>query len=185
MPTAHAGGPVRVAIIGAGAVSDYHHVPGLRLDARAELAAVCDANAELVEKRQREWGVKKGTTDPDVICADPDIDAVIIATPNFTHRPIALAAVRGGKHVMCEKPLGLDAGEVREMYHAAREADLVHMTAFTYRFAPAMRYLKHLVASGGLVRHATFAASDSSIGPKPVGAGGNTRSWRAPATCST
>ena len=51
---------------------------------------------------------------------------------------------------MCEKPLGLNAGEVREMYHAARDAGVVHMTAFTYRFAPAMRYLKHLVASGAL-----------------------------------
>ena len=75
---------------------------------------------------------------------------MIIATPNFTHRPIALAAARSGKHIMCEKPLGLNAGEVREMYHAARDAGVVHMTAFTYRFAPAMRYLKHLVASGAL-----------------------------------
>ncbi len=51
---------------------------------------------------------------------------------------------------MCEKPLGLNAGEVREMYHAARDAGVVHMTAFTYRFAPSMRYLKHLVATGAL-----------------------------------
>ena len=75
---------------------------------------------------------------------------MIIATPNFTHRPIALAAARSGKHVMCEKPLGLNAGEVREMYHAVRDAGVVHMTAFTYRFAPSMRYLKHLVDSGAL-----------------------------------
>ena len=46
---------------------------------------------------------------------------------------------------MCEKPLGLNAGEVREMYDAARDAGVVHMTAFTYRFAPSMRYLRHLV----------------------------------------
>jgi predicted dehydrogenase len=51
---------------------------------------------------------------------------------------------------MCEKPLGLNAAEVREMYHAARAAGVVHMTAFTYRFAPAMRYMKHLVATGAL-----------------------------------
>ena len=90
------------------------------------------------------------TTDPEALCADPEVDAVIIATPNFTHRPIVLAAARGGKHVMCEKPLGLNAGEVGEMYHAVRDAELVHMTAFTYRFAPSMRYLKHLVGSGAL-----------------------------------
>ena len=51
---------------------------------------------------------------------------------------------------MCEKPLGLNAGEVRDMYIAARDAGVVHMTAFTYRFAPAMRYLRHLVKSGAL-----------------------------------
>jgi predicted dehydrogenase len=142
--------PVRVAIIGAGAVSDYHHVPGLRLDPRAKLVAACDTNAALVEKRKGDWGIDKISTDPDAICSDPDIDAVIIATPNHTHRPLALAAIAAGKHVMCEKPLGLDWREVREMYHAARDAGVVHMTAFTYRFAPAMRYLKHLVASGAL-----------------------------------
>jgi predicted dehydrogenase len=51
---------------------------------------------------------------------------------------------------MCEKPLGLDAAEVRTMYEAARDAGVVHMTAFTYRFAPAMRYLKHLLRTGAL-----------------------------------
>ena len=142
--------PVRIGIIGAGAVSDYHHVPGIRLDPRAQLVAACDTSAELLEQRRGQWGIDRVTTDPEVLCADPDVDAVIIATPNFTHRPIALAAARGGKHVMCEKPLGLNAGEVREMYHAVRDAGVVHMTAFTYRFAPAMRYLKHLVASGAL-----------------------------------
>ena len=74
----------------------------------------------------------------------------MIATPNFTHRPIAVAAAEHGKHIMCEKPLGLSAAEVREMYHAARDHRVVHMTAFTYRFAPSMRYLKHLVTSGAL-----------------------------------
>ena len=142
--------PVRVAIIGAGAVSDYHHVPGLRLDDRARLVAACDTNGSLVEQRKSQWNLDRVTTDPDEICADDEVDAVIIATPNFTHHPIAMSAARAGKHVMCEKPLGRNAGEVREMYEAARTAGVVHMTAFTYRFAPAMRYIKHLVTSGAL-----------------------------------
>ena len=149
MSTGSAKGPVRVAIVGAGAVSDYHHVPALRLDPRAELVAACDANSELLEKRRQEWGVPV-TTDYEALCADPGVDAVIIATPNFTHKPIAVAAARAGKHVMCEKPLGLNAGEVRTMYEAARDAGVVHMTAFTYRFAPSMRYLRHLVKRGDL-----------------------------------
>lgn len=143
-------GPVRIAIVGAGAVSDYHHVPGIRLDPRAELVAVADTNAELVERRRGEWGVSVATTDVDSVCIRPDVDAVIIATPNFTHAPIARTAIAAGKHVMCEKPLGLNAEEVRGMYQAARDAEVVHMTAFTYRFAPSMRYLKHLLVKGDL-----------------------------------
>ena len=143
-------GRVRVAIVGAGAVSDYHHVPALRLDPRAELVAVCDADPALLERRRADWAVAKATSDPLVLCDDPEIDAVIIATPNFTHKPIAVAAAQGGKHVMCEKPLGLNAGEVRTMYEATRDAGVVHMTAFTYRFAPSMRYLRHLVKTGAL-----------------------------------
>jgi predicted dehydrogenase len=155
MATFSAANPVKIAIVGAGAVSDYHHVPGIRLDPRAKLVAVCDASAELLEKRKTDWGVDKVTTDFEAICADPAVDAIIIATPNDTHRPITLAAAKHGKHVMCEKPLGLTAQEVRDMYHACRDAKVVHMTAFTYRFAPSMRYMKHLAASGklGELRH--------------------------------
>jgi predicted dehydrogenase len=150
MPIRSTTPPVRVALVGAGRVCDYHHVPGLRLDSRAKLVAACDADPSLLEKRRSEWNLQKTTTRFEDICADPEIDALVIATPNASHRPIAVAAARAGKHVMCEKPLGLSAGEVREMHEAAREAGVVHMTAFTYRFAPAMRYLKHLVAAGSL-----------------------------------
>jgi predicted dehydrogenase len=142
--------PVRVAIIGAGAVSDYHHVPALRLDPRAELVAACDADPALLERRRHDWGISQVTTDYQALCDDPAIDAVIIATPNDTHRAIAEAAARAGKHIMCEKPLGLSAREVRSMYETARDAGIVHMTAFTYRFAPAMKYLRHLLKTGAL-----------------------------------
>jgi predicted dehydrogenase len=142
--------PIRYAIIGAGAVSDYHHVPGIRLDPRAELVAVCDPNEELLKKRQTEWGVENVTTTFEDIAEDPDVDAVIIATPNFTHKPIALACIDAGKHVMAEKPLGVNFGEAADMYRAARDKGVKHMTAFTYRFAPSMRYLRHLAQSGAL-----------------------------------
>lgn len=142
--------PVRVAIIGAGAVSDYHHVPALALDPRAELVAVCDADQSLLEKRRADWGIDDVTTDYNELCARDDIHAVVVATPNFTHLPICLAAAEGGKHIMCEKPLGLNASEVRAMYMAARDASVVHMTAFTYRFAPSMRYMKFLLDRGDL-----------------------------------
>jgi predicted dehydrogenase len=146
---------VRFGIIGAGAVSDYHHVPGIRLDPRAELVAVCDPNAELLAKRGKEWGVQQLTTSYEELAANPEVDAVIIATPNDTHYPIAMACIAAGKHVMCEKPLGLNFQESAEMYRAARDRGVRHMTAFTYRFAPSMRYLRHLLKTGalGVPRH--------------------------------
>ena len=141
---------IRIAIIGAGAVSEYHHVPGIDLDSRAQLVGICDPNEQLLEQRQQEWGPLTATTDYQSVANNPDVDAVIIATPNFTHKPIALACIEGGKHVMCEKPLGLNFAEAAEMYRAAVEKNVRHMTAFTYRFAPSMRYVKHLVESGSL-----------------------------------
>ncbi|MCA9070769.1 MAG: Gfo/Idh/MocA family oxidoreductase, partial [Planctomycetaceae bacterium] len=141
---------VRIGIIGAGAVSDYHHVPGIRIDDRCELVSVWDPNEALLEQRQTDWGPTKKTTNFEELAADPDVDAVIVATPNFTHLPISLACIENGKHVMCEKPLGLNFSESAEMYRAARDNNLRHMTAFTYRFAPSMRYVRHLVQSGSL-----------------------------------
>ena len=142
--------PIRVAILGAGAVSDYHHVPGLRLDPRARVVAACDADPALLDRRKEEWGLDRVTTDYRELCRADDVDAVIIATPNFTHRDMAVAAAEGGKHVMCEKPLGRNADEVKEMADACVAAGVVHMTAFTYRFAPSMRYLRHLLTTGQL-----------------------------------
>src|SRR5262245_3027396 len=110
---------VRIAIIGAGAVSDYHHVPGIRLDKRARLVAVCDPDETLLARRKEQWKVATATRDFEKIASDPTVDAVIIATPNFTHLPIALACIEGGKHVMCEKPLGLNVDEAAKMYRAA------------------------------------------------------------------
>lgn len=141
---------LRVALIGAGAVTALHHVPGLRLDPRARLAAVADVDAALAERRAAEWGAEFFTSDAEALCADSRVDAVVIATPNDTHAPLALRAVAAGKHVLCEKPLGLSAAQARQMYEAAQAAGVVHMTAFTYRFAPSMRYLAHLLRGGQL-----------------------------------
>ncbi len=142
--------PIRVALVGAGAISQSQHVPGLQLDPRAELVMVCDTDPQRAHTCQLEWGAKSMTTDFREVCSSPDVDALIVATPNDTHVAVTLAAVEQGKHVLCEKPLGRSAGEVREMVSAALRAGVVHMAGFTYRFAPAVRYLRHLLKSGDL-----------------------------------
>ena len=82
-----------------------------------QLVAAADLNPRVLSTFQHRYGAKTYNS-IEKLCADPNVDAVIIATPNFTHRPITLAAAKHGKHVMCEKPLGLNAGEVRQMYDA-------------------------------------------------------------------
>ena len=179
-------GKVRVAIIGAGAVSDYHHVPAIKLDPRAELAGACDSDPALLERRKSEWGIDKVTTDPEAICADPDVNAVIIATPNFTHLPIALAAARHGKHMMCEKPLGVNKGEVEQMYEAApgrqgRPHDGVHLSVRAVDESTSGT----CSSRGRSGRLAISGRSGSSTGRRRAGAGGSTRTRPAPATSTT
>ena len=84
--------PIRIGIVGAGAVSDYHHVPGIRIDPRAELAAICDSSPELLERRGSEWGSTLVTDQYEEVCQSPDVDAVIIATVEAYNATIAAAA---------------------------------------------------------------------------------------------
>ena len=90
---------INLAVIGAGLVSDYHHVPGIRLDPRARLVAVCDTDEALLEKRKLDWQVDKVTSNPEEIFSDEGVDGVIIATPNFTHKELAISAAASGKHL--------------------------------------------------------------------------------------
>jgi predicted dehydrogenase len=141
---------IRIALIGTGGISLANHVPGIELDRDAAIVALCDVNPAALEAASAATGVTRTSQDPVALAAEDGIDAVIIATPNHVHRDIALAAIRAGKHVLCEKPIAMDTAQAREMYDAAERARVRHMTAFTYRFVPAMRYLKHLVTSGAL-----------------------------------
>jgi predicted dehydrogenase len=141
---------LRIALIGCGGIAFQNHLPGFALCPDAEVSALCDADEACLERARRQTGVRTTTTQYAEVVRRDDIDAVVIATPNVTHRPIALAAIAAGKHVLCEKPLAMNFPEAREMAEAADQAGVRHMTAFTYRFVPAMRYLAHLVGKGEL-----------------------------------
>lgn len=141
---------IGIAIIGCGGVTLQNHLPGLALTPEAKLVALCDANGGTLERARGETGVTTVSTDYREIVGRDDVQAVIIATPNFTHAEIALAAIAAGKHVLCEKPLALTYEDALGMADAAETAGVRHMTAFTYRFVPAMRYLGHLISEGDL-----------------------------------
>ncbi len=142
--------PLGVAIIGCGGISLQNHLPGLALCPDVRVTALCDNNPANLETARTQTGVNVTSTDYNEIVKRDDVHAVIIATPNITHPLIAHAAIAAGKHVMSEKPLALNYADAKAMAVAADKADVRHMTAFTYRFVPSMRYLKHLIQRGDL-----------------------------------
>lgn len=137
---------IRVGLIGSGSVACRIHLPGLRLCPGVEIVAVSSVDEDAAEKT----GVATVYRSWRELLDHPDVDAVVIATPNHLHHEMALAAFAAGKHVMCEKPLAINAAEAAEMLEAANRSRRVHMTAFTYRYTPSVRYLKHLVEQGEL-----------------------------------
>jgi predicted dehydrogenase len=139
---------VRVALIGTGAITTQNHIPGLRLHPQAEVTALCDTDSQALERARRSSGIERAYADAAALLASEPIDAVVISTPNIFHRPLALEAIAAGKHVLCEKPLAMNHAETEELAAAAERAAIVHMTAFTYRFVPAIRWMKRLIDAG-------------------------------------
>jgi predicted dehydrogenase len=141
-------GTLNIAVIGCGGVTLQNHLPGLALCRDVRIQAVCDPHAATLENARTTTGAAVAVCSYEEVVKRDDIHAVLIATPNITHPPIALAAISHGKHVLCEKPLALNSADARRMADAAEKAGVRHMTAFTYRFVPAMRYLKHVIDRG-------------------------------------
>lgn len=141
---------IGVAIIGCGGIALQNHLPGIALCPDAKVVALCDQDAVTLERARQQTGVEVVATRYEEIVRREDVQAIIIATPNCTHAPIAHAAIAAGKHVLCEKPLAMNTEEASRMADAADKAGVRHMAAFTYRFVPAMRYLAHLVSEGVL-----------------------------------
>ena len=147
-----AGDIVNIGVIGVGGQANAVHVGGIQRCPWARLVAICDADEALLRRRAEEHGLapERCFTDYRELLARPDVDAVTVGTPNKFHAPIVIAAAGAGKHVMCEKPIALGLAEARAMVEACRRAGVRNMTAFTYRFVPAMRYATHLVRSGAI-----------------------------------
>jgi predicted dehydrogenase len=139
---------IGVGIIGCGGIVLQNHLPGLALCPEAKLTALCDSNPAVLQSASVQTGVKATHADYRELVARDDVQTVIIATPNFVHAPMALAAIAAGKHVLCEKPIAMNHAESVSMLRAAQKAKVRHMTAFTYRFVPAMNYMAHLVKGG-------------------------------------
>jgi predicted dehydrogenase len=149
-------GKIRVGIVGAGRIAGFVHVPSLKLRSDlCEVTAVASRTEEKAKAFAEQWDIPHVCGDWSALLADPEVDAVVICPPSGLTYPVAKAAIAAGKHILCEKPLGLTSPEARELQVAAERAGITHMVAFTFRFVPALRYLKRLVGEGhfGEIRH--------------------------------
>ena len=132
----------RVGVIGAGGMLQYH-APGFR-QGGGELVAIADVNKEAAQASADEWNVSQvfGNTGE---LLDSGIDAVSIIVPNKFHAPLAIQALESGKHVFCEKPPALNAGEVEDMIAAAEKSGKVLMFNFNNRARPeSQAMMKHI-----------------------------------------
>jgi len=146
---------IQVGLIGCGSITEFIHIPGLQLCPDVEISIACDALEETAERVAKKYSIPNHTTEYVHVLEEKDIDAVIIATPNYLHKPISMEAIKQGKHILCEKPIGLNLQECTEMVEAVSGSGLINMVSFVYRYTPAMRYLKYLIDQNALgeIRH--------------------------------
>lgn len=140
---------LRVGLVGFGFIGP-HHLDAIRRLGFAEVTALATRDARIARARADAHFVAKAYGDWRALVADPEIDVVDIATPTHLHAPIALAAVRAGKHVIVDKPLALSAAEARRMLVAARRAGVVHAVTFNIRANAMLQHARALVAGGEL-----------------------------------
>jgi len=112
------------------------------------LQAACARNPERLKAFAENWGFASAETDWRRMIERKDIDLIDIASPNDTHAEVAIAAAKAGKMVMCEKPLGRNAAEARDMTEAVESAGVANMVWYNYRRVPAVALLKHLIEEG-------------------------------------
>ncbi|MFI5914052.1 Gfo/Idh/MocA family protein [Dactylosporangium sp. NPDC051541] len=139
---------LRVAVIGSGRWAQRAHIPGWQRDPRAEVVAIADTDAAMLDEAGEQFGVAKRVTDYRELLDDPGIDVIDVATANRAHFEISAAALDAGKHVLCEKPVHHDYKQTRALSELARSKGLKTKLGFTFRYAPAIQYAKHLIDSG-------------------------------------
>jgi len=152
---------IRVGIVGTQFMGRAHTNAYLdvakffELPAPPVLRAACDVNVSDLEAFSKRFGWETQETSWEKLVQRDDIDLIDICTPNSTHMPIAVAAAKAGKHILCEKPIAMNAKEAQRMLDAARQANVRHMVGFNYRRVPALALAKQLIDEGkiGRVHH--------------------------------
>ena len=150
-------GEIRIGMIGAGTMAGAHSAalanlphlyPGLAL--RPRLVAVADVNPTLASGLAGRFGYERVAPDWRAVVAADDVDLVVACLPPAFNREVVLGAAAAGKHVVCEKPLGVSATDAAAMLDACRTAGVFHGLAAGYRWSPAVRAIRALIDDGEL-----------------------------------
>src|SRR5947209_6406868 len=117
------------------------HLPGYQRVTGVEIVAVCSARRERAEQVAREHSIDFATDDYHELLGRADVEVVDITTPPDSHAEMALAATAAGKHVICEKPMAMNAAQAAGMTRRAGESSKLHIIDHEQRFTPARRHL--------------------------------------------
>jgi predicted dehydrogenase len=145
---------IGIGIIGTGYMGKAHSVAMNSVGAvfNTALKPVCEMLCATTEEgaaqKARAYGFKRSTGDWRRLVEDSAVEAIVIASPQSTHKEIALAAIELGKPVLCEKPMGASVSEAQIMTEAAERAGVVNMVGFNYVRTPATQYARKLIADG-------------------------------------
>ncbi|MFZ5815159.1 MAG: Gfo/Idh/MocA family protein [Bacillota bacterium] len=143
--------PLRIGIIGPGAFAEKMHIPGYKQAGDGvELVAVAGRELARAERVAREHGFARDYDSYEEMLAREQLDAVSVCTPNRYHAPAAIAALKAGAHVLCEKPPAMNPAEVEAMIAAAREAGRVLLIGLSFRFHAEVEAARRFVQGGAL-----------------------------------
>jgi predicted dehydrogenase len=170
MPTSTSTPPLRVGVIGAGWPGE-RHAEGYEAIGSAKVVAVSDLDAPRRTAFASLYRVPRTYADYNDLLADPEVEAVSVALPNFLHAPATLAALAAGKHVLCEKPPSVTLAEARAMAEAAEQNGRLLVYALQRRFNPASEMLRARLAEGtlGEIYHARAVWTRTWGVPRGVG----------------
>ena len=138
---------LRVGVVGTGFIGAVHAHAARRAGARTSSASRAATPASAKQAAEH-LGAETSFDDGEALVVSPDVDVVHICTPNHLHGPLAEVALAAGKHVVCEKPLALDAGEAERLRSAAAAAGVVATVPFVYRFYPMVHEARARLADG-------------------------------------
>ncbi|HYO43533.1 MAG TPA: Gfo/Idh/MocA family oxidoreductase [Candidatus Limnocylindrales bacterium] len=158
MPT-----PIGIGMLGCGFIGEFHAL-GLRYVRDAQLVASCDADPERRDAYTARFG-GRGYATVEELCADPDVDLVIVSLPNHLHRPAVLTAAAAGKGVACTKPLGRNVDEAADMLRAVTGAGVFNAYLENVIFNPDLLRMRDMIEAGSIGRLTTVRAREGHSGP--------------------